>query len=240
MEDMIIRRGVSTVQNTAMAPGGTATHRVRMVLDPAHWEDSDPFLLLNEDWFTTGAFADHPHRGMETVTYVIEGELEPPDSMANRVVVRPGCAQYMSAGTGIRHAEVNHSDEHGLHIVQMWLLPSKPNLAPAYGQREFSTDDRRGHWLLVQSGSAYLSAPICANGSANSSHHEMVLTGCEPNGTMSLERRNIRTPHSTLNSSTRFRPARLAAVSARRRSGVALRKMVPRGDESSTDRLRQA
>jgi len=120
--------------------------------------------VFNEDFIAAGrGFPEHPHRDMEILTYVLEGELEHQDSMGNRGVVGPGCVQYMSAGTGIRHAEVNHSDEHGLHIVQMWLLPSKPNLAPAYGQREFSTDDRRGHWLLVASGRAELRAPIAVN-----------------------------------------------------------------------------
>jgi redox-sensitive bicupin YhaK (pirin superfamily) len=97
MEDSIIRRGVSVVENTAMAPAGSATHRVRTVLDPVHWEDSDPFLLLNEEWFATGTFADHPHRGIETVTYVIEGELLHFDNHGGSDALHPGDAQWMTA-----------------------------------------------------------------------------------------------------------------------------------------------
>ena len=107
----------------------------------------------------------------------------------------------------------------------------------------WSGDDSTVYWpgcIDTRMPVVRMNAPISASGSANSSHHGMALTGCEPNGTMSLESRNMRTPCSTLNSSTRCKPARLAAVSARRRSGVALRRIVPRGDEPSTDRLRQA
>jgi redox-sensitive bicupin YhaK (pirin superfamily) len=109
MENTIIQRGVRAVETTAMAPGGSATHRIRPVLDSEHWKDSDPFLMLNEDWFTTGTFADHPHRGIETVTYVIEGELLHFDNHGRSGALHPGDAQWMTAGRGVIHNEDAHA-----------------------------------------------------------------------------------------------------------------------------------
>ncbi len=124
-----------------------------------HW---GALRVLNDDHIAAGqGFPPHPHRDMEIVTYVLEGQLEHQDSMGNRGVVAPGGIQYMSAGTGVRHSEFNHSPTQPLHLVQMWVLPSSTGLAPLYGQREFSVDDRRNRWLLVASGRmADSAAPI--------------------------------------------------------------------------------
>jgi quercetin 2,3-dioxygenase len=72
--------------------------------------------------------------------------------MGNHGVVGPGGVQYMSAGTGVRHSEFNASNEDSLHLVQMWLLPGRKGLKPAYGQRDFTLEERRNKWLLVASG----------------------------------------------------------------------------------------
>jgi redox-sensitive bicupin YhaK (pirin superfamily) len=117
--------------------------------------------VLNDDYIAAGqGFPPHPHSDMEIVTYVLSGELEHQDSMGNRGVVGPGGIQYMSAGTGVRHSEFNHSKERPLHLVQMWVVPSAKGLAPQYGQKDFSLDDRRGRWLVVASGIAGIEAPI--------------------------------------------------------------------------------
>jgi redox-sensitive bicupin YhaK (pirin superfamily) len=105
-------------------------------------------------------FPPHPHRDMEILTYVLSGSLEHEDSMGNRGVVGPGGVQYMSAGTGVRHSEFNHSKTEGLHFVQMWVVPKRMGAAPQYGQKDFSIDDRRGRWLAVASGVAAGAAPI--------------------------------------------------------------------------------
>lgn len=117
--------------------------------------------VLNDDLIGPGeGFPLHPHRDMEILTYVLEGELEHRDSMSNHGVVGPGCVQFMSAGTGVRHSEYNHSPDKPLHLVQMWLQPGKLGVPPAYGQREFTTDDRRNRWLVVASGQDGVEAPI--------------------------------------------------------------------------------
>ena len=117
--------------------------------------------VLNDDRIAAGqGFPPHPHRDMEIVTYVLSGELEHQDSMGNRGVVGPGGIQYMSAGTGVRHSEFNHSKTDELHLVQMWVVPPKTGLPTQYGQRDFTTADRLGRWLLVASGKASAHAPI--------------------------------------------------------------------------------
>jgi redox-sensitive bicupin YhaK (pirin superfamily) len=117
--------------------------------------------VFNDDTIAPSmGFDPHPHRDMEILTYVLAGELEHKDNMGNRGVVGPGCVQYMSAGTGVVHSEFNHSREHPLHLVQMWVVPAGRGLPPAYGQREFTTQDRLNRWLYVAGGGPRDDAPV--------------------------------------------------------------------------------
>src|SRR5476651_1279036 len=87
--------------------------------------------VFNDDYIAAGqGFPLHPHRDMEIITYVLSGQLEHKDSMGNRGVVGPGGVQFMSAGTGVRHSEVNPSPVAELHLVQMWILPAGPAFRP--------------------------------------------------------------------------------------------------------------
>ena len=83
----------------------TTDHMVRVVLEPGHWKEYDPFLMLAEDWFTPGTFGPHPHRGFETVTLVLEGAIEHHDNHGGHGVLGPGDVQWMTAGRGVVHAE---------------------------------------------------------------------------------------------------------------------------------------
>jgi len=126
--------------------------------------------VFNDDRVAPGqGFPPHPHRDMEILTYVLDGELEHQDSMGNRGVVGPGGVQYMSAGTGVRHSEANHSRDRELHFVQMWVVPSKAGVTPSYGQKDFSIEERRGRWLHVASGGGIggNEAPIRLNQAAD-------------------------------------------------------------------------
>jgi quercetin 2,3-dioxygenase len=117
--------------------------------------------VLNDDRIAAAqGFPPHPHRDMEIITYVLSGELEHQDSMGNRGVVGPGGIQYMSAGTGVRHSEFNHSKTDELHLVQMWVLPPKAGLPAQYGQRDFTVKDRLGGWFTVASGKEGANASI--------------------------------------------------------------------------------
>ena len=117
--------------------------------------------VFNEDRvIPSGGFPTHAHRDMEIVTYVLSGELEHRDSMGNHGVVGPGGVQYMSAGTGVRHSEYNHSSSEELHFLQMWVLPGASGGTPTYGQVDFDVEQRRNAWLVVASGSEQQNAPV--------------------------------------------------------------------------------
>jgi quercetin 2,3-dioxygenase len=109
--------------------------------------------VFNDDVFRPGqGFGAHPHRDMEIVTYVLDGELEHQDNRGNRGVVRPGEIQVMSAGTGIVHSEYNHSKEYPVRLLQLWILPRRKGLPPRWEQRRFSVENRSGKFLPVVSG----------------------------------------------------------------------------------------
>jgi redox-sensitive bicupin YhaK (pirin superfamily) len=109
--------------------------------------------VFNDDRVAAGqGFGTHPHRDMEILTYVLAGQLEHRDSLGSHGVVRAGGVQYMSAGTGVRHSEFNHSQTEELHFLQMWVLPGRLGEKPRYGQVDFDDEERRGKWLVVASG----------------------------------------------------------------------------------------
>jgi redox-sensitive bicupin YhaK (pirin superfamily) len=117
--------------------------------------------VFNDDRVAPGAgFPTHPHRDMEIVTYVLAGELEHRDSIGNHGVVGPGGVQYMSAGSGVRHSEYNHSPTQRLHFLQMWVLPGEVGGPPTYGQVDFDVEERRNKWLVIASGHAGQAAPV--------------------------------------------------------------------------------
>jgi redox-sensitive bicupin YhaK (pirin superfamily) len=119
--------------------------------DPRHMGVSN-LRVINEDFIAPGGgFPTHGHKDMEIVTYVLAGALEHKDSMGNGSVIRPGDVQYMSAGTGVRHSEFNASDTEPVHLLQIWLVPSRPGVAPSYDQKHFGIDERRGRLALVVS-----------------------------------------------------------------------------------------
>jgi len=111
-----------------------------------------PLRVINDDHVAAGAgFPPHPHRDMEIVTYVLEGALEHRDSMGNGSVIERGDVQRMSAGTGVVHSEYNPSAQGPVHLLQIWILPSRTGLAPSYEQKRFSDQDKRGRLRLVAS-----------------------------------------------------------------------------------------
>ena len=108
--------------------------------------------VINEDRVAPGqGFGTHPHRDMEIVSYVLEGALRHQDSTGTGSIIKPGDVQRLTAGTGVLHSEANASDTEPVHVLQIWLTPEKPRLAPGYEQRMFPLDDRRGRLTLLGS-----------------------------------------------------------------------------------------
>ena len=130
--DYIVSRGIRSVRDVLVeerSPG----HKAGLVIEPNNWEDVDPFLLMAEDFFVRGTFGMHPHRGIETVTYVIDGKLEHVDNKAGEGVLEPGDVQWMTAGKGIIHTEDPVAGE-TVHSLQLWVnLPSDKKMTePRY------------------------------------------------------------------------------------------------------------
>ena len=125
------------------------------------WRDPDNthhgLLLVNNDDVVRGGggFGTHPHSDMEIVTWVLRGEIEHRDSEGNEGIIYPGLAQRMSAGTGIRHSEMNASATADVHLVQMWVFPDTQGIAPGYEQRDLTERLDAGGLVVVASGEAH-------------------------------------------------------------------------------------
>lgn len=98
-----------------------------------------PLRVINQDVVQpAGGFSEHGHANMEIISYVLSGELAHKDSEGNESVIRPGDVQKMTAGTGIRHSEFNHSKQSPVQFLQIWVVPNQKNVAPGYVQKHFA------------------------------------------------------------------------------------------------------
>lgn len=112
-----------------------------------------PLRVFNDDVISGGGgFEPHPHRDMEIVTYVIDGELAHSDSLGNGDVIHPGEVQVMSAGKGIVHSEFNNSKDKPVRLLQLWIEPRTKGLPPRWAQTPFTRAQRQNRLLPVVSG----------------------------------------------------------------------------------------
>lgn len=148
------RCGIKKIIRGQKTIDGAGVHLVR-VLSGGDAEEFDPFLMLDSFDSTDASdyvagFPMHPHRGIETITYLIAGEIEHEDSLGNKGVIRSGETQWMTAGSGILHQEMPQKSQRMLGL-QLWLnLPQAEKMTePAY----FSiTEDMIVKKLLINGG----------------------------------------------------------------------------------------
>ena len=115
----------------------------------ANYRDADKMQfgalrVLNDDFIKGGGgFAEHPHHNMEIISIPLEGGLKHKDSMSNTwIPLLPGEVQVMTAGTGVMHSERNNSPTEMLNLFQIWIIPDKNGVTPAYGQKKFLREDK--------------------------------------------------------------------------------------------------
>ncbi len=135
---MTTTRSVTRVIPSQLASDGAGV-RLRRSIGTQEISELDPFLLLdnfgteNPDDYIAG-FPEHPHRGFETVTYMIAGQMRHKDSTGAEGVLGPGSIQWMTAGRGILHSEMPEQREGEMSGFQLWVnLPAKDKMcAPRY------------------------------------------------------------------------------------------------------------
>lgn len=132
---MSTRSLVRTIPSIAASDGAGVNLRRSLGKDPH--SRVDPFLLLdvfsseNPDDYVAG-FPPHPHRGFETVTYMLEGHMRHEDSVGHRGELRDGGVQWMTAGRGIIHSEMPQQAEGRMRGFQLWInLPAREKMTPA-------------------------------------------------------------------------------------------------------------
>jgi redox-sensitive bicupin YhaK (pirin superfamily) len=119
--------------------------------DPKHMSFG-ALRVLNEDRVEAGrGFGMHPHKDMEIISYVLEGALQHEDSLGTGSQIRPGDVQRMSAGSGVKHSELNASEDEPVHFLQIWILPEANGIEPSYEQTAFPVSERQGKLRLVAS-----------------------------------------------------------------------------------------
>ena len=107
--------------------------------------------VLNDDIIHANeGFGEHPHNNMEIISYIVKGNLSHQDSMGNKEVLNAGEVQYMSAGTGITHSEMNESNE-ALRLLQIWIVPPKEGLKSLYGSQKFKEEESQNKFLNIVS-----------------------------------------------------------------------------------------
>jgi redox-sensitive bicupin YhaK (pirin superfamily) len=108
--------------------------------------------VINDDQVAPGqGFGLHPHDNMEIASYLVAGALKHQDTAGHAATVRRGGVQFMSAGAGIAHSEVNGSPTEWVHLLQIWIRPAERDTEPRYEDRDFSAALDGGEWVTLLS-----------------------------------------------------------------------------------------
>jgi redox-sensitive bicupin YhaK (pirin superfamily) len=125
-----MQRKISRTARVIPLGSNSQVQMKQRVMGDEGYEKTSPFLFLSEDWFAPpGGFEEHPHRGMQTVTFILEGMLEHRDHTGAHGVLKAGDVQWMTAGRGVLHSEMPQGP---VHTLQLWLnLPARMKMIPA-------------------------------------------------------------------------------------------------------------
>lgn len=135
----VTRRSVARVLAGMPTKDGAGVELARVIGQP-HFRHLDPFILLDrfhsdEPGAYIRGFPNHPHRGFETVTVMLEGRMRHKDSRGNQGLITGGGSQWMTAGRGIVHSEMPEQAQGLMSGYQLWVnLPSKEKMCPQYYQ----------------------------------------------------------------------------------------------------------
>lgn len=117
--------------------------------------------VLNDDTLSPGAvWPLHPHRGNEVVTYCAEGEFRHADEHGAGGVLKKGGVQHTTIGRGMWHSEINNLPDKPMRFIQMWFIPSVPDLEPAVEQRGVDKQERTNRLLVLVSNKHPEALPI--------------------------------------------------------------------------------
>lgn len=144
-------RKIATIIKAINTSDGAGV-RLRRSLGSGEGTRLDPFLMLDEfssdnpgDYIA--GFPSHPHRGFETVTYIIDGHMRHEDHLGNQGDLKSGGVQWMTAGRGIIHSEMPQQEEGRMRGFQLWInLPAKEKMKPA-GYRDITPEEIPVHRL---------------------------------------------------------------------------------------------
>ena len=155
----MITRKIQQVIQGIPASDGAGVKLIRSLGSANHLR-ADPFLMLdafsseNPDDYVAG-FPSHPHRGFETVTYLLDGHMLHEDHLGNKGNLKSGGVQWMTAGRGIIHSEMPQQENGRMRGFQLWInLPAREKMKPA-GYRDIQADE-------IPVVSLYVSAFSCA------------------------------------------------------------------------------
>jgi redox-sensitive bicupin YhaK (pirin superfamily) len=167
---------ISPEEDSTMEQPWTIRHKSDQFHTQINWLDSyhsfsfgphyDPdnthhglLLVSNDDIIRAGTgFQTHPHRDMEIVTWVLDGELEHKDSEGHKGIIYPGLAQRMSAGSGIWHSEMNPRKDQDVRLIQMWVPPDTEKIRPGYEQLDINGELAKGGLIPIASGKGHNAA----------------------------------------------------------------------------------
>ena len=126
---------------------------VNGLADPDH-KPMDPLYVWNDDEFAPGrGFPFHHHQDVEIITYVRRGAVTHQDTLGNSYELNEGDIQVMSAGSGLRHSEVNRGDS-PLKLFQIWIAPNQVGVKPTYAIRRFPEHERANRLIVLASGAS--------------------------------------------------------------------------------------